>query len=128
MAQSIIWGSTLIFVFALWAIFTLITVNLIWWLVCYKKHLRKDEAFEIWEDRFRQHARAILIVSTLINHKIGRLLYSRFFGSDGFFAQFDRPRIFGKAYNYVTWFDIVSSMALAILGGIMGFALVPWGF
>lgn len=43
--QGFLWGSTIIGVLVFFAFLALITLDLLWWLLCYKKKLPKDEGF-----------------------------------------------------------------------------------
>ena len=43
--QAFLWGGTIIGVLVLFAFLALITLDLLWWLLCYKKKLPKDEGF-----------------------------------------------------------------------------------
>ncbi len=73
-------------------------------------------------------SRTIITVSTVINLKISRLFYSRFFGSDYFFATVDDPRHLARPYNHVSWANMCASMLIAIIACLVGLAVVPWGF
>ena len=40
--QAFVWGSALIGILVIFALIALIVVDLLWWLLCYKKKLPRD--------------------------------------------------------------------------------------
>ena len=90
-------------------------------------HLMRDEEYREHRKRYKGTHWCILILGTLISHKVCRFLYSRFYGGDRFAAPFTFPDKFHNMLNILTIVNIVITLAPIIFVDIYGLIKYKWG-
>jgi hypothetical protein len=102
-------------------------ISNITYLIIYKKSICKDQEFKYWKIRYKHTVRVIVLFSTIINFKVSRLFYSRFFGLDNFWAAFERKKTLIRPLNCFTYINIVFTM-IPVLGiSALAFTQMSWG-
>jgi uncharacterized membrane protein YhaH (DUF805 family) len=89
---------------AIWIL--LIVINVVF-VIIFRKRILKDESFLYWKSVFPHSYRAILIISVLFSFKFSRMYYSRFLGLDNFCCGFTTPNNFLLPINIASAVNVI---------------------
>ena len=108
------------------ALALLILINVVFFVVYYASIVR-DTAFKHWIDKHKKSTTTMAIISLLINFKIFRYLYCKFFGAALFHAPFDRNTLFYGPFIVMNIVYLLLVLTPIIIVDIVTFYFIEWG-
>jgi len=68
------------------------------------------------------------MLGSVVNFKLFRVIYGRFFGRDNFNASFEDPEHFFKPFTFISVFSLVTTMLPILVSCIIGLVFVEFGY
>ena len=115
------------FTLSFMALLFLIGLNLFCFLI-YRFQLKQDSAFKYWEQEFNRSTLVITILGFVINFKIHRMFYSRFWGRRDFEAVFSDEIVFYRSVMFSSSVYIITCILPIIIATIFVLIYVPFGY
>ena len=109
------------------ALLFLIGLNLFCFLI-YRFQLKNDSAFKYWEQEFNRSTQVITILGFVMNFKIHRMFYSRFWGKRDFEAVFSDEIVFYRSVIFSSSIYIITCILPTIISTIFVLIYVPYGY
>ena len=109
------------------ALSLLILINVVFFIVYYASVVR-DTAFKHWIDKYKKSTTTMAILSLIVNFKIFRYLYSKFFGATLFHAPFDRNTLFYRPFIIMNIIYLLLVLTPIIIVDIVTFYFIEWGY
>lgn len=100
----------------------------VFFAIVYQKTIKLDSAFKYWEQEFETTTMGIFCVGFLINFKVYRMFYSRFWDRKDFNAVFTDELIFYRTLVFTTCFFIVTGSVPIIIACIFGLSYISFGY
>jgi hypothetical protein len=94
----------------------------------YNISIVKDNAYKHWAEKYSCSTKTISIISLLINFKIFRSLYSKFFGATIFNAPFEKQTLFYRPFVVLNIIYLLLVLIPIIIIDIVTFYYVEWGY
>ncbi|CDW75779.1 UNKNOWN [Stylonychia lemnae] len=96
--------------------------------VVFMKQIHQDSAFKYWGITYKITNNVVVILGSVINFKVYRVIYARFFGRDNFNASFEDPEHFFKPFTFISVFSVVTTMLPILVACIIGLVFVEFGY
>ncbi|CAI2377119.1 unnamed protein product [Moneuplotes crassus] len=109
------------------ALVVLIAIDIVFYII-YSASVVKDNAYKHWKDKYRCATQTISVLSLLMNFKIFRCLYSKFYGVTTFNAPFERSTLFYRPLVVMTIIYLLFVLIPIIIVDIVTFYFVEWGY
>ena len=109
------------------ALIILIVWNIVFYIV-YLLYVVKDHAFKHWKDKYKCTSRTISITSLIVNFKLFRSFYSKFYGLNTFHAPFEKSTIFYRPFVIMNIIYMLLCLTPIIIVDIVAFYFIQWGY
>jgi hypothetical protein len=90
--------------------------------------MKLDSAFKYWEQEFHRSTLFITIFGFVVNFKIHRMFYSRFWGKRGFEAVFSDEIVFYRSVMFSSCVYIITCIVPIIIATVFVIMYVPYGY
>ncbi len=92
------------------------------------KTITTDQAFKYWSLTYRSTYSTVVLLGSVVNFKVYRVIYGRFFNLDHFNAAFDEPETFFKPFTFVSVFSLVTTMLPMLVANIVGLVFIEFEY